>query len=412
MNLSIISWIIYDIGNTLFNAGITGLFFPLWVITKLNGTDATVGYTLAIGLLATLIISPIIGAVSDQAETRKVFLGISTILCGLSTTLIGNSTIIVSLLSFGFAVTTLHIGDIFYNSMLKDVSSKKNIGFIGGIGAGIGYLGAIMAILIGLFIIEDQGYPLGFIIMGILIIIFGIPILFYLKEKPNKKQNRYINISTNILKRSAIQLKHTLKDIKEFPGLAKFLIARFWYSWAMYTASTFTSLYILETIGLSERQIQYLLFTGIITAIPSALIWGKMVDKYKPKKILSIVLILWILNLIIAISAGIFIISDNIWWFISGFTGILISGVWSCDRPYMHLLISDEFIGEYFGLHGFSGRLGSILGTTSWGFIVTTMNLGQPVALSSLGLCILLSLIFILSIETNYKKREKTKWKN
>ena len=172
MNLSIISWIIYDIGNTLFNAGVTGLFFPLWIITKLNGTDATVGYTLSISLLATLIISPVIGAVSDQAKTRKVFLGIFTILCGISTTLIGNSTIILSLLSYGFAVTTLHIGDIFYNSMLKDVSNNKNIGLIGGIGAGVGYIGAIIAILIGLFIIEDQGYTLGFIIMGILIIIF------------------------------------------------------------------------------------------------------------------------------------------------------------------------------------------------------------------------------------------------
>ena len=201
MNLSIISWVIYDIGNTLFNAGVTGLFFPLWIITKLNGTDATVGYTLAIGLSATLIISPIIGAVSDQAKTRKVFLGIFTILCGLSTTLIGKPTIIVSLLSFGFAVTTLHIGDIFYNSMLKDVSSNKNIGLIGGVGAGVGYLGAIIAILIGLFIIEDQGYSLGFIIIGILIIIFGIPILFYLKEKPYQKQNRYMKISTNIFKK-------------------------------------------------------------------------------------------------------------------------------------------------------------------------------------------------------------------
>ena len=408
MNLSIISWIIYDIGNTLFNAGVTGLFFPLWIITKLDGTDGTVGYTLSIALLTTLIISPVIGTISDQAKARKIFLGIFTILCGLFTTLIGNSTVIFSLISFGFAVTTLHIGDIFYNLMLKDVSNSKNIGLIGGLGAGIGYLGAIIAILIGLFIIEDQGYPIGFVIMGILIIVFGIPILVYLKEKPYKKQNRYIKISENILQRSYVQLKHTLKDIKEFPGLRKFLIARFWYSWAMYTASTFTSLYILETIGLSERQIQYLIFTGIITAIPSALIWGKLVDKYKPKIILSIVLTLWIFNLIISISAGIIEIDDNIWWFISGFTGILISGVWSCDRPFMHQLISDEFIGEYFGLHGFSGRLGSIIGTASWGFIVTTLNLGQPIALTSLGLCILLSLIIILSIKTNnnikYKK--------
>ena len=278
MNLSIISWIIYDIGNTLFNAGVTGLFFPLWIITKLDGTDGTVGYTLSIALLTTLIISPVIGAISDQAKAMKIFLGIFTILCGLFTTLIGNSTVIFSLVSFGFAVTTLHIGDIFYNLMLKDVSNSKNIGLIGGLGAGSGYIGAIIAILIGLYIIEDQGYPIGFVIMGILIIVFGIPILIYLKEKPYKNQNRYIEISENLLQRSYVQLKHTLRDIKEFPGLRKFLIARFWYSWAMYTASTFTSLYILETIGLSERQIQYLIFTGIITAIPSALIWGKLVD--------------------------------------------------------------------------------------------------------------------------------------
>ena len=149
MNLSIISWIIYDIGNTLFNAGVTGLFFPLWIITKLDGTDGTVGYTLSIALLTTLIISPVIGTISDQAKARKIFLGIFTILCGLFTTLIGNSTVIFSLVSFGFAVTTLHIGDIFYNLMLKDVSNSKNIGLIGGLGAGIGYLGAIIAILIG-----------------------------------------------------------------------------------------------------------------------------------------------------------------------------------------------------------------------------------------------------------------------
>ena len=72
MNASIISWVIYDIGNTLFNAGVTGLFFPLWIITKLNGTDATVGYTLSLALLVSLIISPMVGALSDQTKNRKV----------------------------------------------------------------------------------------------------------------------------------------------------------------------------------------------------------------------------------------------------------------------------------------------------------------------------------------------------
>ena len=399
MNLSIFSWVIYDIGNTLFNAGVTGLFFPLWIITKLNGTDATVGYTLSLALLISLIISPIVGTISDQTRNRKIFLGIFTVICGLSTTFIGNDSLIDSLFYYGVSVTCLHVGDIFYNSMLKDVSNKNNIGIIGGIGAGIGYIGAIIAILIGLLIIEDQGYPIGFTIIGLLIIFFGIPILIFLKEKPQQIQNRYLTSSDSLIIRFINQISHTLDDIKDFPGLRQFLIARFWYSWALYTASTFTSLYILETIGMSEREIQYLILTGIITAIPSALIWGKLVDNYGAKPIISIVLILWLLNLGLSIGSGLFNLDNNIWWFISGLTGILISGVWSCDRPFMHQLISDEFIGEYFGLHGFTGRLGSIIGTASWGFIATTINLGQPVALLSLGICILLSLIIIINID-------------
>lgn len=399
MNLSIFSWVIYDIGNTLFNAGVTGLFFPLWIITKLNGTDATVGYTLSLALLISLIISPIVGTISDQTRNRKIFLGIFTVICGLSTTFIGNNSLIDSLVYYGVSVTCLHVGDIFYNSMLKDVSNKNNIGIIGGIGAGVGYIGAIIAILIGLLIIEDQGYPIGFTIIGLLIIFFGIPILIFLKEKPQQIQNRYLTSSDSLIIRFINQISHTLDDIKDFPGLRQFLIARFWYSWALYTASTFTSLYILETIGMSEREIQYLILTGIITAIPSALIWGKLVDNYGAKPIISIVLILWLLNLGLSIGSGLFNLDNNIWWFISGLTGILISGVWSCDRPFMHQLISDEFIGEYFGLHGFTGRLGSIIGTASWGFIATTINLGQPVALLSLGICILLSLIIIINID-------------
>ena len=406
MNASIISWVIYDIGNTLFNAGVTGLFFPLWIITKLNGTDATVGYTLSLALLVSLIISPMVGALSDQTKNRKVFLGLFTLICGFSTTFIGNNSLITSLIYYGISVTCLHLGDIFYNSMLKDVSNKNNIGIIGGIGAGIGYIGAIIAIVIGLLIIENQGYPIGFSIIGILIIIFGIPILIFLNEKPQEIQNRYLKTSKSLSKRFLNQISRTLIDIKDFPGLGKFLIARFWYSWALYTASTFTSLYILETIGMSEREIQYLIFTGIVTAIPSALIWGKLVDTYGAKRIITIVLVIWLVNLGLSIGSGVFNLDNNIWWFISGLTGILISGVWSCDRQFMHQLISDEFIGEYFGLHGFTGRLGSIIGTASWGFIATTLNLGQPTALLSLGICILLSLIIIISIDIR-EKNEK-----
>ena len=68
------AWAVYDIGNSMFFTGVVGIFFPLWVTQVKSGDDATVGYTLAAAMALNLVISPIIGTLSDYAQRRVRFL--------------------------------------------------------------------------------------------------------------------------------------------------------------------------------------------------------------------------------------------------------------------------------------------------------------------------------------------------
>ena len=78
-------------------------------------------------------------------------------------------------------------------------------------------------------------------------------------------------------------------------------------------------------------------------------------------------------------------------------TGIVISGIWASDRPYMITLVPNKnSLGQYLGYHAVTGRLASIFGPFSWGFISTTLGLGQIPAVLTLAVFSLISLAFIL----------------
>ncbi|MEC9322086.1 MAG: hypothetical protein VX869_07910, partial [Chloroflexota bacterium] len=71
--LTITSWVIYDMGSTLFFSGVVGLVFPLWVTDVMGGDDATVGYTLTASMLAVFFLSPVLGTLSDRFKRRMPF---------------------------------------------------------------------------------------------------------------------------------------------------------------------------------------------------------------------------------------------------------------------------------------------------------------------------------------------------
>ena len=392
---AVVAWIIYDVGNTLFFTGIVGLFFPLWVTREMSGNDATVGYTLSIAMVIMLVVAPIVGALSDQARRRMPFLVVSSLACTSATLLIGGDNLTIALSVFALAVIALNTADIFYNAMLAEVSTETTRGTIGGLGVGIGYLGGITAVAMGLIFVKDYGYVFAFRAVGILFLLFSLPIFVLLKERP--RPTLTLTVGERVEK-ALTQLKSTLGDIQRFPGLLQFLIARFWYTWAVNTAAVFAVLYATGTVGLGEREVELVLLVGILVAIPSGILWGIAVDRVGPSRALRTVLVGWILVLSLVVAIPWLDLPSNLWWAVGVMSGVLVAGIWASDRPYMLRLTSPKYLGEFFALRNMTGRLSAISGPFTWGFLSVTLNLGQIAAVLSLVGCVIISYALIQGV--------------
>ena len=382
------AWVTYDVANTVFWTGVVGVSFPLWLTKDLRGDDATLGYTLAAAMFVVLVTAPILGAISDHANRRMPLLVATTLLCVASTLVLGTGGFVVTLSIFALALASMELGTIFYNALLVEVSTESNRGKISGMGTGIGYVGAFIAVGVAAIFSDSRGYVFVIHVVALLFLLFSLPIFFLLKEAP-----RPVPASTAWDKviEGFSQLRRNLRNLDQFPGLRQFLLARLLYCMGINTAVAFAVVYASQTVGLSDREIQLVLLAGISVAVPSGVIWGTMVDRLGPKPVLTAALSIWIVLLLIAVGMAWLSLTSHLWWLVGCLTGVAMAGGWTADRPYMLSLTPHQYLGEFFGLHGMVGKLGRVAGPFLWALISSTLGLGQPMALLGLMGCLVIS---------------------
>ena len=382
------AWVVYDVANTIFWTGIVGVTFPLW-ITKgvddtpagLAGTDATLGYTLAGAMAVVLLTAPILGAITDQAGRRMPMLVALTLVSVCATLLLGNGGLLISLALFALALCTMELGTVFYNALLAEVSTPGNRGRISGLGQGIGYLGTFIAAGAALVFSDSRGYVFVFHVVAVLFLLFALPTFLLLKERSRQvlQSSVFGKVSQGFS-----QLNGNLRRLHEFPGLRRFLVARFCYALGINTTVAFAVIYASETIGISDRKIYLILLTGTSIAIPSAVLWGAIVDRIGPRPVLSTGLLVWIGLMLFAVGIPWLSWTKDLWWVVGCLVGVAMAAVWTADRPLMLSFTPPEYLGEFFGLHGMVGKLGRVVGPFIWPFVSTTLDLGRPAALLGL----------------------------
>ena len=277
MNRSLISWVIYDIANTAFYLGVVGLFLPLWINQRRGTTDADLGFPIAISMIIVLLISPFLGALTDQLKSRMRTFTLLNIVAGSSIFLIGwSNNIGFGLSFFCIAFVSVYLAELIYNSLLVDTSTKKNRGRIGGIATALGYLGALVAISAAiLYKSDDQtSYSLEFQFIGVIFIITALPItLFFVERRSLSNINsESSSVQKSVFKSTWNQLLHTWDYFQQYPHLMRFFIARYFYMVAVTTASSFAVLYGIKTIGFTETQVKVIMLSGTVISIPSAIL--------------------------------------------------------------------------------------------------------------------------------------------
>ena len=319
----VMSWALYDLANTIFSMNIVSLYLSLWVLNVMGGTDATWGYANSLAMVMVFLSAPILGALSDQAGRRLPFLMVCTIACVGFTAALGTGGLMMTLVFFVIANYFFQASLIFYDATLSVVSTPQTRGIVGGFGVGIGYLGSFTGVLTGLLLLDRIGYVGVFRVTAVLFLLFAVPIFLFVRE-PKRPGN--LRLDPGAIGRALRQVKDTIGHLPRYPGLARFLVGRVFYTDAANTVIIFLGIYTVNEIGFTETGAQVLLLVAITSAVVGGLGLGMVVDRIGPKHTLNMVLALWAVALVGAVAVPVLGLPMAWFWLIACIAGIALGG--------------------------------------------------------------------------------------
>ncbi len=397
-SLPVISWALYDLANTMFSMSIVSLYFPLWVVNVMGGTDQLYGNANALSMALMFLTAPVLGAISDQANRRMPFLIASTLLCVLFTALLGLGGLVLSIVFFVVANYMFQAGLVFYDALLAEVSTDENRGRVGGLGIGLGYMGSFIIVGLGLWIVRDE-VPETLVTMfrltAILFLLFALPCFLFVKER----RRQTAGVSWKVVRGAFLQVKHTVAHARSFPGLLRFLIGRVFYTDPVNTVIVFMGVYVTNEVGFTTTEAQVLLLVAIAAAVLGGFVWGMVVDNQGPKRTLNMVLGLWGVVFAMAIGVAIFQLPKGLFWVVGALAGVALGGTWAADRPWMLILSPPRYLGEFYGLYSMAGRFASIVGPFTWGLVVNTLGWGRPAAVGVLLVLLVVAFIILQGVD-------------
>ena len=306
---SIIAWFFYDWANSAFPTIITTFIFATYFSqrvapNKIIGTSMW-GNAISLAALIVAVVSPIFGAIADHEGRRKPWLGLFTLLM-----IVGSAWLWFVKPEHGYiyiALTGVVIGTIgsevsmvFYNSMLRDLVPEKYIGRMSGWAWGFGYFGGLLALIFCLFFFMNNHFPfiaLNFKAYGqvrivgpfvaVWALLFSLPLFILTPDRA----------TTNIPVRTAIfrgikQLIDTIRRLRDYSNIFKFLLARMLYIDGLNTVFAFGGIYAAGAYNMSLDQVILFGITMHVTAGLGAILFAWLDDWIGPKVTILISLVI------------------------------------------------------------------------------------------------------------------------
>jgi len=394
LNKKILSWASYDLANTAFSALIVTVFFPLIIKEFLGGNEFQIGLVMGLSLFLSALLVPLLGGLSDALRLKKPFIVLFTLLTIITTVLIAYSNLFFALLFGLLANLFYHASLDIYDSMLNDITDKKHLGKVSGIGTAFGYIGTILSLLIAAYTLNmfgwetELGTRIMFPLTGIFFFIFAIPLFLNHQDKKPRK----IGIKKGI-KKSFKEVKKTITGIKKYKNVWLFLLASLIYVDSLNTVIIFLFLFGRETLGLTVQQFFPIYGLMAIAAIVGSLIFGYLSDHVGPKKSLVSALSLWVLVILV-----ILIKTNYMTYLLAGLMGgALLGAIWTTTRPLLIKIAPKRKLTELFGFQGLTEKLGGVIGPVLFGALVVAFN--YTIALVSVLILFLLGLGILLKVE-------------
>ena len=412
----ILAWSFWDWGSAGFNTVVVTFVFSKYLTStvgeNLHSPSAATRYAISVGVAGFFIaiLAPVTGQRADAGGHRKRSLGIYSILVALSTLGLffvqdSSGYFLLGAILIGLGSIFFEIGSVFYNSMLRQISTPATIGRVSGFGWSMGYFGGIILLLICYFgFVSGDGPTYGFLgisdanglnirlialVATTWFVVSAIPVFFAVPEVPAGPAQRRVGFfaSYKLLVRDIRQL------VKTDPNLARFLLAQAIFRDGLAGIFHFGAIIAGTVYGFTSGGVLIFGAVANIAAAAGALVAGRFDDSIGPKRVIIISLV----GLLVSGTVLMCLSGSGAFWIFGLILCLFVGPAQSAARTYLARLIPPGRESEIFGLYATTGRVVSFLSAVLFALFAGIFNADRA-GIAGILLVLLVGLILVLPL--------------
>ncbi len=407
---AVAAWCLYDWANSPFPTVVTTFIFAAYYTSAVaaDAGDALAQWGVMQGQPALVIalVSPVLGAIADRGGRRKPWLAVFTLAMAAGSGLLwlvhpdpGDAWLLLWLV--GLAMVAFEVGMVFYNAMLPSLAPYNWLGRVSGWAWGLGYFGGLSCLAILLYgFIQTEAPPFGLAkesaqhvriagpFVALWIVLFSLPVFLYTPDRAAS------GVTARVAVREGLAtLWHTLRHLRQYGSVARFLVARFFYTDGINTLFIFGGIYAAGTFGMNVGEVAMFGILLNVTAGLGAFGFAWIDDYFGAKRTILIAL-----AGILLVGVPILIITSKMWFYILGAVlGIFFGPAQAASRSLMARMAPEGMETEMFGLFALTGKAAAILSPLTVALVVTVTG-SQRAAMATVLPVIMIGALILLKV--------------
>ncbi len=374
---SVMSWALYDAGNSAFATVVMAGFFPVFFKSFWSaGADVTVstarlGFANAAAGILVALLAPLLGAVADCGSAKKKFLGAFALLGIMSTAglfFIGKGAWPGAVALFVIGMTGFSAANIFYDALLPSVAGENDLDRVSALGFALGYLGGGLLFALCVWMTASPAFfglsskasavSISFLLTSAWWTAFTLPLLFLVSEPASTNATK----ASRPVRDGLARIVQTFHEVRRSKAVWLFLLAYWFYIDGVDTIIRMAVDYGMSLGFSSNDLIAALLITQFI-AFPCALLFGKLGRLWGPKNALYLAIVCYLG----IVAWGMLMQSKEEFYMLAALVGMVQGGIQALSRSYFARLIPAGQEGQFFGFYNMVGKYAAIFGPALMG---------------------------------------------
>lgn len=374
-------WACYDLANSAFAlmilTAIYPVFFGRYFADGMEASRSTFWYGLSASVagLVVALAAPFLGAAADRRGSRRKDLGLATLAGAMATAglaVVGQGQWAWACVLYGVGVVGYSVGNLYYDSLLNQVSEANNRHRVSAFGFSLGYAGSVLLLIATLIVVGNPGLVglpdassvvrVSFLATAVWWLVFALPILIGVREQAADQVRPDQPFWSAVTERLLGQARKVLS----LKGMWLFFLAYWFYIDGVNTVIKMAPK-LAHDLGFAHQELMAAIVLVQIVAVPSTIVYGWLAQLWGARRLLRAGVLTYIGVTVYAafltpdpvIVAGLAI---SPLYLLAAMIGAVQGGLQSVSRSYFASFIPPGEEGAFFGFYNVVGRAATVVG--------------------------------------------------